>query len=366
MTAATTGPASPTPSAPRASCPSASATATSASGPSTATSLRVRDRRVRATSRAMFDIELGEGQRLAARADGPRRAGHRARRACPGARGRAAAAGDRRHRDRQRGDRGRRPDRRPALPDDVGRHHPARRSAAAGHRGRLGRPRHPRDRRGAMSPPGPCRATSSCGAGTLRALALTTTSGDVAVAGRLAGSGPFGIETVSGDVQLAPAAGDVRVEMATMSGDISSELDGQIEGSRGHRSIVIGSAGAAGHRPVDVRRPEPRPPGPGPRASSAGPPALPRSSLRRPRPTDRAARAAAGGGPEPAPPRNGAIAAAYEDARLGILRVRSSEARSTSPKPERRFEALDGGEPLGDGRGGATSRRPGVPRPGRR
>jgi hypothetical protein len=41
-------------------------------------------------------------------------------------------------------------------------------------------------------------------AGTLSALQVNTTSGDIGVTARLAGPGPFAIETVSGDGRLAP------------------------------------------------------------------------------------------------------------------------------------------------------------------
>jgi putative adhesin len=59
-------------------------------------------------------------------------------------------------------------------------------------------------------------------AGTLGTLSVATTSGDLKVAGRLAGKGPFSIETVSGDILLAPA-GDLRIDMRTVSGDLSSD-----------------------------------------------------------------------------------------------------------------------------------------------
>ena len=77
-------------------------------------------------------------------------------------------------------------------------------------------------------------------AATLRSVQATTTSGDIKVAGRLLGPGPFRIVTVSGDMLLAPV-GDVRVEMATLSGDLVSELDGLTESRRGHRSLRVGS-----------------------------------------------------------------------------------------------------------------------------
>jgi hypothetical protein len=171
-------------------------------------------------------------------------------------------------------------------------------------------------------------------AGTLRSLRLTTTSGDINAAGRLSGPGPFACETVSGDVLLAPA-GDVRIEMTTMSGDLDSDFDGRIQGSRGHRSLAIGSGGPqitvrTMSGDLNVVRPIPvldrsatgvTPPGP---PAPPAPPAAPR--------------------PATEPVRNGAIAAAYEDARLGILR---SLERGDIDVVEagRRFEALDGGEP---------------------
>ncbi|MFL5718312.1 MAG: DUF4097 family beta strand repeat-containing protein [Chloroflexota bacterium] len=173
-------------------------------------------------------------------------------------------------------------------------------------------------------------------AGTLRALEVSTTSGDVAIAGRLAGTGPFAIETVSGDARLAPA-GDVRIEMATMSGDLHSELEGHIEGARGHRTLSIGATGPlvtfrsmSGDlnvvRPVAVaaRAPLLRP---------SGPEAKPTKE------DDR------GDTHEAMPPRNGAIAAAYEDARLGVLRA-LERGEIDVAEAERRFAALDGGEPI--------------------
>ncbi len=182
-------------------------------------------------------------------------------------------------------------------------------------------------------------------AGTLGSLRLTTTSGDIKAAGRPAGPGPFALETVSGDIQLAPAA-DVRIEMTTMSGDLHSELEGRIEGGRGHRSIAIGSGGPqvtirtmSGDvhvvRPVPVldRTPSPAaPPVPPAPATPLDPPATPAATPAAPDALS-------------VPLKNGAIAAAYEDARLGILR---SLERGDIDVDEagRRFEALDGGEPL--------------------
>lgn len=80
-------------------------------------------------------------------------------------------------------------------------------------------------------------------AGTLAALRVTTTSGDVHVAGRFAGPGPFGIETVSGDVVIAPADG-LRVLATTVAGDVRSDVPSRQEGPRSQRSLVIGDGDA--------------------------------------------------------------------------------------------------------------------------
>jgi hypothetical protein len=170
-------------------------------------------------------------------------------------------------------------------------------------------------------------------AATLRSLQATTTSGDLKVAGRLHGPGPFKVVTVSGDMLLAPA-GNVRVEMATMSGDFESELDGLTETRRGHRSLRIGS----GEPLVEFRsmsgdlsvvRPTAIQAGTTPSAEGPSDP----SGLDAEAPSE----------PEPTPaPANGAIAAAYEDARLRILR---SLERGEIDMEEAglRLEALDRG-----------------------
>jgi hypothetical protein len=77
---------------------------------------------------------------------------------------------------------------------------------------------------------------------TLSGLDVTSMSGDIKVAGRLSGDGPFRVETVSGDALLAPA-GDVRIEMTTVSGDLHSEIDGTAQGGRGRRSLIVGDRG---------------------------------------------------------------------------------------------------------------------------
>ena len=158
-------------------------------------------------------------------------------------------------------------------------------------------------------------------AATLRSLSVASTSGDAKVAGRFAGKGPFSIETVSGDVLLAPA-GDVRMEMRTVSGDLNSDVGGRIESGRGRRSVSIGSGGPtlairSMSGDVTVVRPV---------AFTADLEAIVDPMI------------------EPAEkPANGAIAATYEDTRLRILRsLERGEIDVT--EAGRRLEALDDGD----------------------
>jgi hypothetical protein len=67
-------------------------------------------------------------------------------------------------------------------------------------------------------------------------------SGDVHVAGRIAGAGPFTIESVSGDVTLA-TDGPIRVEGTFVSGSIRSDIPHVSEGRAGRRTIEIGTGG---------------------------------------------------------------------------------------------------------------------------
>jgi Putative adhesin len=168
-------------------------------------------------------------------------------------------------------------------------------------------------------------------AATLTVLEATTTSGDLRIAGRLAGPGPFAIVTVSGDTLLAPA-GDLRIEMATLSGDMRSKVGGRTEGSRGHRSLVVGSGGPlvslrslSGDLLVVPPTPIPAPVVP---LVAPGPPLAPE-----PRPE-----------PASATP-NPAIEAAYDDARLRILRS-LERGEIDVPEAGQRLEALDGVDPL--------------------
>jgi Toastrack DUF4097 len=159
-------------------------------------------------------------------------------------------------------------------------------------------------------------------AATIRDLAATTTSGDIDIAARFDGPGPFRIETVSGDGRLAPG-GDLRIETTTLSGDLHSELVGRSDGRRGRRSLIIGDGG-----PLLTYK------------SMSGD-----LSVMRPRKVE-AADATDGAIPtsvptEPHAGSNGAIAAAYEDARLRILRA-LERGEIDASEAGRRFEALDG------------------------
>jgi hypothetical protein len=164
-------------------------------------------------------------------------------------------------------------------------------------------------------------------AGTLEALEAQTTSGDIGIAGRLAGPGPFTIETVSGDALLA-LAGALRVEMSTVTGDLSSDLDGALVTERGKRSITLGSGGPT----LSVR-------------TMSGDLHVGRASA-----SDTPPPAAAAGPVTPGtePVANGAIAAAYEDARLRILRA-LERGEIDIVEAGRRLETLDAGDPeVGD------------------
>lgn len=90
---------------------------------------------------------------------------------------------------------------------------------------------------------------------------IATTSGDVRLEGRFSGPGPFSIETVSGDMILAPHGG-VRLEVKTVTGDVRSDVASAAAGGRGARTVVVGGGGATlTIRSIsgDVQVVEPRP-----------------------------------------------------------------------------------------------------------
>jgi hypothetical protein len=68
---------------------------------------------------------------------------------------------------------------------------------------------------------------------------IGTTSGDVRVDALLAGDGPYGIETVSGDVTIVGRMG-LRIEARTVTGDLRSELPHRREASPGRKQLVVG------------------------------------------------------------------------------------------------------------------------------
>jgi len=178
-------------------------------------------------------------------------------------------------------------------------------------------------------------------AAKLSALHVTTTSGDMNVAGRFDGAGPFTIETVSGDGLLAPA-GDVQFEMTSLTGDLTSELEGRQVTDRGRRFLAIGATGPlvtfrSMSGDLHVVRATP--------VGIAQPPAPPRSPAAR----------------EPVPDTqstaNGAIAVAYDAARLRILRS-LERGEIDVAEAGRRLETLDAGDvtvhPRDEAGGGAA------------
>jgi hypothetical protein len=163
-------------------------------------------------------------------------------------------------------------------------------------------------------------------AGVLSDVSAATTSGDLAIAGELAADGSHKVETVSGDAVLA-LAGGARIEVSTVTGDVSADGPHRTERAEGRRVIVVGDGRATlvvrtmsgdvhvtkakgFDMPVDAVPPV--------LAAPSGPPAP----------------------PEPPSPSAAAISAAYEDARLTILKqLERGEIDVT--EAGRRLEALD-------------------------
>jgi hypothetical protein len=166
-------------------------------------------------------------------------------------------------------------------------------------------------------------------AGRIDEAEIATTSGDIALAGELAPGGRHRIETVSGDAVLA-LAGGIRVEVSTVTGDVTADVPHRAEGGRGRKVLVIGNGRAtlsAQSMSGDITIVAARPLDGGDEAALQDEPAA-----GDPAPFD----------PEPAPrdPSAAAIAAAYDDARLRVLhdleRGDIDVAEAT-----RRLEALD-------------------------
>ncbi len=79
-------------------------------------------------------------------------------------------------------------------------------------------------------------------AGRIAELHGGTTSGDLHIAGDFDGPGPYTIETVSGDLVLAPA-GDMELDVRTITGSVRSELESHRRDEDGRRRLVIGRGG---------------------------------------------------------------------------------------------------------------------------
>ncbi len=166
-------------------------------------------------------------------------------------------------------------------------------------------------------------------AATLAGVRAASTSGDLRLAGRFAGPGPFTIDTVSGDGLLAPA-GDVQIQMNSVTGDLNCEFDGPTV-TRGRRSLSIGRTGpivAFRSMSGDLHVVRPVPTRHEPAATPAPAPAVPASLP----------------AADPGTPANGAIRAAYDDARLRILRS-LERGEIDVDEAGRRLEQLDHGEP---------------------
>ncbi len=68
---------------------------------------------------------------------------------------------------------------------------------------------------------------------------MSTTSGDVLVDAEMAGSGPYAIKSISGDVRLVARAG-IQVEAQTITGDLSSAVAHRTETQPGKKLLIVG------------------------------------------------------------------------------------------------------------------------------
>ena len=83
----------------------------------------------------------------------------------------------------------------------------------------------------------------SAGAERIESVRARSVSGDLRLSGLLAASGEHAIESISGDLELAPSGG-VTVRMTGISGSVHSELPHRRESNGGRRSIVVGDGAA--------------------------------------------------------------------------------------------------------------------------
>jgi Putative adhesin len=79
--------------------------------------------------------------------------------------------------------------------------------------------------------------------GRLRSVGLSTTSGDIELRSELAGSGPFGVQTVSGNASVG-SYGALRVEAKTVTGEVSSDAPHRRESVHGQRIVIVGEGEA--------------------------------------------------------------------------------------------------------------------------
>lgn len=198
----------------------------------------------------------------------------------------------------------------------------------------------------------------SARAGRLAGVELATTSGDVSLAGELEPEGTHRIETVSGDTLLA-IAGGARVVVSSVTGDVRADVPHRSEGGRGRRVLILGDGQAtlaASSMSGDVRIVKPRPFEELDGTRSDAPTGSASPFVDRPSPAALAA-PAPGAPPPPAEPRprhasatdvsDTAIAAAYDDARLSILRGLERGEYDVA-EAGRRLEALDAADVHGD------------------
>ena len=78
----------------------------------------------------------------------------------------------------------------------------------------------------------------------LRALRSTSVSGDIEIEAAFDAGGEHRVETVSGDLTLAPLGG-LTVDLRGLAGSVDSELDHRLEGRIGRRQLVVGDGRAA-------------------------------------------------------------------------------------------------------------------------
>ncbi len=71
---------------------------------------------------------------------------------------------------------------------------------------------------------------------------IGTTSGDIRLDAVLGGTGPFEIQSVSGDVTIVGRA-DFQIEARTVTGDLESDLPHTTDNGRGRKRLIVGTGG---------------------------------------------------------------------------------------------------------------------------